>query len=75
MENTYIRHHLYQGPDNISIQRLTCTDLIEIYHALNIAQNYAPTEECITLMEKIKCFLKRNNELTENAEKELSKRK
>lgn len=58
MKSTYIIKHHFSGPDNISINQLTCTDLIEIYLALNIAQNYIPTEECITLMEKIKCFLK-----------------
>ena len=58
MKNAYIIKHHFSGPDNISINQLTSTDLIEIYHALNIAQNCAPTEECIILIEKIKCFLK-----------------
>ena len=57
MKNTYIIKHHFSGPDNISINQLSATDLIEIYHALNIAENYAPTEEAIQIKTKIKTFL------------------
>ncbi|MBQ8357366.1 MAG: hypothetical protein IJX39_06100 [Clostridia bacterium] len=57
MKNAYIIRHHFSGPDNISIDQLTDTDLFEIYRALNIAEYSIPTEEAIQLKDKIKTFL------------------
>ena len=57
MDNAYITHRFYPGPDNISIKRLTIKDVYEIQRALKIASMSIPTEECCILMQKIELFL------------------
>ena len=56
-KSTYLIRHHFSGPDNISINQLTKSDLENLLIALRIAENYVPLESNIELLEKIKTFL------------------
>ena len=60
MKNVYIIKHHFSGPDNISINQLTESDLRDILMSLNIAENYVPRETTQVLISKINTFLKRH---------------
>ena len=57
MKNVYIIKHHFSGPDNISINQLTESDLRDILMSLNIAENYVPRETTQVLVSKINTFL------------------
>ena len=57
MKNAYIIKHLFSGPDNISINQLTESDLRDILSALKIAEMSIPKETTQILSSKIETFL------------------
>ena len=57
MKNVYILKHHFSGPDNISINQLTESDLYDILSALKIADCSIPKETTQCLARKIETFL------------------
>ena len=57
MKDVYILKHHFSGPDNISINQLTESDLHDILSALKIAENYIPKETTQFLANKIETFI------------------
>ena len=57
MKDAYIIKHHFSGPDNISINQLTETDLRDILSALKVADLSVPVEATQTLAKKIQNFL------------------
>ena len=57
MKEAYIIKHHFSGPDNISINQLTETDLRNILSALKVADLSIPMEAIQTLALKIEIFL------------------
>ena len=56
-KDTYLIKHHFQGPDNISINQLTMSDLEDILSALKIADMCIPKETTQILAEKISTFI------------------
>lgn len=57
MKDAYILKHHFSGPDNISINQLTKSDLRDILSALKVAENSIPKETTQSLANKIEKFL------------------
>ena len=57
MKDTYILKHHFSGPDNISINQLTESDLRDILSALKVAEYSIPKETTQSLAYKIETFL------------------
>lgn len=57
MKDTYILKHHFSGPDNISINQLTESDLRDILSALKVADSFIPVEATQSLTHKIETFL------------------
>ena len=53
----YIEKHHFNGPDNISINQLTVSELMNILSALRVADNVIPIASNIRLEEEITVFL------------------
>lgn len=58
MKDAYILKHHFSGPDNISINQLTESDLRDILSALKVADSFTPVETTQSLAHKIENFLK-----------------
>ena len=52
-KNIYLIKHHFQGPDNISINQLSVSDLEDMLSALKIADMYIPKETTQILAEKV----------------------
>lgn len=57
MKEVYMIKHHFSGPENISINQLTVSDLQDIASALRIAENFVPRESTQILEAKIQAFL------------------
>ena len=57
MKDAYIIKHHFSGPDNISINQLTETDLRDILSALKVADISVPVAATQILASKIQNFL------------------
>jgi len=62
MKEVYLFKHHFPGPDNISINQLTESNLHDILSALKIAENYIPKETTQLLANKIETFLEIHGE-------------